>query len=415
MARILAVLAPVTLAGAWLLLTADRDGSDWRLFFGLWRTRDALVAAGLVVLAGGAACALVSRRAARGYAYILFLAGASLVLLEVVGFLGLVSYAPRFGNLRDLPTNDLGARRAPHLDVRGETFQDTATAWGLAHEPIPFHYRTDRYGFRNPSDPGRADVYLLGDSIVVAGLVPFEQTLTARLERETGLSLMNVALVGIGPQEEHALFRDADLPVRGGVVLQLLFEGNDLRDSARLRQAEERTVLLATRARSFSQNVVLAVQRRTQPVVGLARRRTCEIDGQVYTFRWTDGAFRGLEGEQAIVLRAVEEFRDEIEAAGGRFGVVFVPAKLRVLGPVCARWPAESDLRDVIDANPLRQTVQTWSREHGVPLVDLTDPLRASARDGGIPWFWGDTHWNEIGHAVAARALASSPLLAAMR
>jgi hypothetical protein len=41
-----------------------------------------------------------------------------------------------------------------------------------------------------------------------------------------------------------------------------------------------------------------------------------------------------------------------------------------------------------------------------VPYIDLTEPLRASARAGAIPWFQADTHWNSIGHRVAAEALA---------
>ena len=43
-----------------------------------------------------------------------------------------------------------------------------------------------------------------------------------------------------------------------------------------------------------------------------------------------------------------------------------------------------------------------------ISLVDLTAPLQRSAREGAIPWFWGDTHWNAIGHVVAAQAIAEA-------
>ena len=43
--------------------------------------------------------------------------------------------------------------------------------------------------------------------------------------------------------------------------------------------------------------------------------------------------------------------------------------------------------------------------------MDLTQPLCESATNGLIPWFPGDTHWNSIGHNVAADTLiAWSPV-----
>jgi hypothetical protein len=159
--------------------------------------------------------------------------------------------------------------------------------------------------------------------------------------------------------------------------------------------------------RSFANNALVALQRWTQPVVGLARTRTCTIDGQLYTFRWTAEAHRGREAETRQVLAALEGFAGEVARAGGRYAVVFAPSKLRVLGPLCS-FPPGSTLRDPAHLGTLREAATEWAHRTGIPLVDVTAPLQAAARDGAIPWFWGDTHWNARGHEAVAAALAES-------
>jgi hypothetical protein len=411
-APLLGALACAAAAAAVLWVGAEPGGSDGRLFFGLWRTRHLGVAGGLAGLGLALACAWISRRALFAFASAALLAGVTGAILEAAGQLGLVDYAALLGNRAELQSNAVGSEPQPHLDVEGVTFQDTATAWGLASDPVPFRYRTDARGFRNAHDRDAGDVYLLGDSVVVAGLVPFDETLTARLEAALDRPVVNVALIGIGPERQHALFREAGLPVERRLVLQLLFEGNDLIDPAPGEAAPEPGLGERLRRRSFTAQLVLAAQRWTQPVVGLARRRTCRIAGRDYAFHWAFQSWAGLEHRQAPVLEAMARFGREVEAAGGRYGVVFVPSKLRVLGPACERWPAGSDLVDAWDANPLRATAHAWAESQGIALVDLTGPLRAAARAGRVPWFWGDTHWNATGHAVAARALLASPVLA---
>lgn len=413
------LMAVALLAGAVavlvLVLGADPGGSDDRQLFGLWRTRFAALAAVLLLGSVGAFIAGAARGSLPAFLGLLLIGGATLLLMEAAGQVGLISYAETLGNLRYLPTNELGAAPQPHVEASGETFQDTALGWGIAHDPLPFSYRTDQRGFRNAVDREEAAVYLLGDSIVVAGLVPFERTVTARLEAALAAPVMNVALVGIGTGEEHDLFRAAGLRLDGRLVLQFLFEGNDLKDAARAAGADATPRSSEWKRRSFVRNAELALQRWTQPVVGLAARRTCEIDGRSYLFRWTWSSFLRVEDQQAPIHAGIAAFAEEVRAAGGRYALVFVPAKLRVLGPVCDRWPETSDLRDAIDRNPLRDSTRAFCAASGLTCIDLTDPLREAARSGEIPWFWGDTHWNETGHRVAAEALLDSPALAGWR
>ncbi len=203
-------LALVALAVLALAATADAAPTATRKLFGIWRTHDLLLAGGLVVSAGALLAATLSRHALFGYVAIWVCAAGILVLLEVAGAAGVVSWRELLAPSR----STLGTKRVPLLDIDGVTFQETAPQWGLPSDPIRLRYRTDRYGFRNEIDRAAADIYLLGDSILVAALVPFAETITARLEAAIGRSVMQVALIGVVPQEAHQFFRDAGVEVR---------------------------------------------------------------------------------------------------------------------------------------------------------------------------------------------------------
>jgi hypothetical protein len=405
----LLIVVGLTLIGLAILaafISADPTPTtaSTRRLFGLWRARHTVLVGALLVVAVGFLLAAIGRAALMP-----FLAGGLgtlgvYLLLELAGMTGLVSWpsllAPRATEL-----GALGTKRAPHLDVRGTTLQDLAASWGLRSEPVPFRYRTDRYGLRNEPDRQEADIYLIGDSILVAALVPFEQTVTARVERILRRPVMQVALIGLGPQEEHQLFRDTQLDVRGKSIIQFVFEGNDLLDSRRFRQPVSNAPDEWRKGGSLVNQIWRILATVTQPTLGISALRSCTISGQTFAFGWMRESFAGLEGESEFITDALQHFADEVRARGGEFAVAFVPTKLRVLGPSCS-LPKVSDLTDLsVHLGPLRAHVLAWSKASGVKVLDLTEPLQAATGKGRIPWFWGDTHWNAAGHEAAAQAL----------
>jgi hypothetical protein len=350
-----------------------------------------------------------------GLAYGVYAVTAAWLLLELAGVLGLVSYKDWLAGPSKF---SMGFTLAPDRDERGETYQDTAYTWGLDTDPIPFHFRTDGHGLRNAEDRSEADVYLLGDSIVVGALVPFEETVTAKLEGALALDVMNVALLSIGPQQQHHVFRELGLPVDGRVVVQFIFEGNDQKDSHNYRVKQDgrpgekkaRGTAEKLWRRSLVRNLLdlLALEQRN--FREMAEKRTCRIDGQLHTFHYGRLQVRDFDDEIDHITADLEAFSEEVSAQGGRYLVAFVPTKLRVLEDLC-EFPDESDLPSE-HFGPLREAlVGEWSQRSGIPVLDLTPALQAAARSGRIPWFWGDTHWNEEGHQVASRALASWPAL----
>ena len=54
-----------------------------------------------------------------------------------------------------------------------------------------------------------------------------------------------------------------------------------------------------------------------------------------------------------------------------------------------------------------------WAAEQGIPYVDTTPSLAAVVARGEHPYFVDDVHWNALGHATAADAIAAK--LAATR
>ena len=96
--------------------------------------------------------------------------------------------------------------------------------------------RTDRYGFRIGQagrSPAEFNVLLLGDSLMEAIQVEYEDSLAGLLELqlaerlETGVAVWNTAVAGWGPSQYLIQARDALALRQFDLVLVCLFLGND--------------------------------------------------------------------------------------------------------------------------------------------------------------------------------------------
>ena len=279
--------------------------------------------------------------------------------------------------------------------------------WGFPSRSHPFHYVTDRRGFRNEKDRTGADIYLLGDSILVAAALPFGETVCGRLESSTGLEVVNIALIGISLQEARDLLMKSKVPIENRLVLQCVFEGNDLLDSATYRREGEGSV--ETQSRSLIEHLVVALQRMTDSRKLRASRLIATYDGNDALFLWDRRSFAGLEAEWKPVTDTLAEVRQYVEQKGGTYAIVFVPSKIRVLGRFCT-WPANSTAYES-HIGPMRDWLLEWCAETRTPLVDATPAMVEVAKGGRSPWFLGDTHPNGDGHAAMTTVILESEIL----
>jgi hypothetical protein len=406
-ASIGSVLLGLACATLYLSAEATSQGDPLRLF-GLWRLRHVVLFLFLVAVSLFLLLYAISRAATVYFAIIAMTATMLFFVLEVAGRAGIVDWnnllSPKAGDL-----DDLGTKAISYRSAEGVTYQDTAFLLGLDSTAIPFEFNADRHGFRNIEDRKAADIILLGDSMLVGALVAADMITSARLDALLPASVMQVALIGIGVQEQHQLLRDSEIDVSGRTVVQFVFEGNDLLDSRSYRLSSEASSYdpSGSFALSMWNLATLATGRSDEP----SDFDSCTIDDRLYTFLWTDRSFLDHEDEIGYVTDALHTFADEVQQRGGRFLVVFVPTKFRVLADLCS-FPEGSRVEDVSQhLTPLREQLDAWAKTAGIRLFDLTVPLQKSAREGSIPWFWGDTHWNEVGHEVTARSLAQWSVL----
>lgn len=382
----------------WLALTRSLPPEQDRNFFGHWRTSSILVAAALLGAAGAATLAAYTRRGLFAYLLGTLLAAAVLALLELGTILG-VNYGPLFGHSTGAA---FGSDPVPNVDLTGVTYQDLAHGWNLPTEPIPFHFRSDRHGFRNEIDRDAADIYVLGDSVVVAALLPFAETMTGRLEKTLGRPVMNIALIGIGPERELELLRQSAVPLDRRLVLHVITEANDIGDSHSYRNPGQGQPWDSGVNRSFTKHLIVWLQEQLQPVPYQAARGTGWIGNDSYLFHWVGDNINAHAADLPLTLAAFTATRDWVRAAGGTYATVLMPSKYRVLHESC-RWPPGSPLADPSPhLSPLREGITKWALAHGVPHLDLTDAMQLAARQGRIPYFAGDTHPNRLGHEIAA-------------
>ena len=304
----------------------------------------------------------------------------------------------------------LGAERLPNVNIRGKTPPDIAFAWGLPLTEYDFHYQTNAWGFRNPPDLQDADLICVGDSLLVAIQHPYVATIPGLLAKSLARPTGNVSLIAKSIQEMQQVFRDLDLDLEGRVVLQFVCEDNDLGDSLGLATKDARHQLSVWQRTLLYRSILLA-QKVTQPEVAQASRRQGSYAEGPVSFFFHHQSSPELDAQVPVVLDELRSFARYVTDRGGAFGVVLIPAKLRVLGAQC-QLPADFEFAPVTDfVSPLPTALAVFAKREGVPYLSAEPALTQLAQQGELPWIRDDTHLSAAGHRVVADALAKWPWL----
>lgn len=106
-------------------------------------------------------------------------------------------------------------------------------------------HETDKYGFRNSEDKDRADILLLGDSFIYGHGLDYNKTVGHLLEKDTGLSVMNMARQGDTVYQEMYLLNKYGFNFQPKYVFYFFFL-NDVEDIKLLLTEEEMETFMQT-------------------------------------------------------------------------------------------------------------------------------------------------------------------------
>lgn len=326
-----------------------------------------------------------------------------------------------------------------------------------------FSYRTNSLGFRSPElpaqgelpPPGTSRVLFIADSfgdgwgVRPEALIPFhcQAELSARgYPTET----YNLSYSAIGTAQELLLFRRHGVNAHADVVVLALFEGNDIVDNtpellgqtAVTAGAYVRPFLLADGEgglETFWLNPWRAWLRRSSRIYQLLEVRLLRMGliadpergdmGLSPAQRIAAGHLpnRSLEillpptpgSPWATGWKRTEDilrvFRREVEAAGARFVLASIPARLQVQADAMTfaldeelRSKARPTLDECVDWNLPEKRLGAFAAAEGITFVPFLDTLRAATAATGRSAYRYDGHLNARGHRLAGTRLADT-------
>ncbi len=270
---------------------------------------------------------------------------------------------------------------------------------------------TDKHGFPNRGEwPSRADMVILGDSLVMGEGTGLQDGFVELFARETSAAVVNLGVAGAGPERQRLIYTKYGESLRPRLVMSFLFLAADITNDEHFRawkaqapDADYNTYRLSYTARqdrrpSIHPGRLLARSRLLDVLSSLVASDSGEKaragDGQeVYLDRRATAflAHRPSETDERVrqFVDAVSGIQETVTRGGAQFLVVLIPSKEEVLGKTTA----------------LPEAIKPRLSGRGISFIDLQDPLVQASRTHS-PYFKRDIHLNEFGNKVVARFLA---------
>lgn len=326
-------------------------------------------------------------------------------------------------------------RYAPGVDFTGPAYGDLAALSGRVslREPRRIRFRTDSYGFRNdPAALTNAEFSLLvlADSVGVGNGVDQDKTWASLLRTRYGHRVYNLSQVG--NIRTHVLNLQMEEPrlrlATNAVCLLVVFSGNDLEEDpygkysgplllsqVRVNSARQ---AFSQRWRSFRNRSSIG------RLFGMLRAPVRPMASRVVTFTNAPGIAFYQEhllaaGRTPDDIRAHANFAsfraslDALRVLCGRKGctlaICHMPTKEEVYPWIVGNRPMTSS---PYAPSGLETVLREYGASNGIAYCDLGPPLSAKARelwrepDPRLVYWRDDTHLNDTGNDVAARALS---------
>lgn len=312
-----------------------------------------------------------------------------------------------------------------------------------------------------PKPPGELRIAILGDSCAEAIQVPAEETFWARLEEELAASCpalagpqgkrevqtVNFGVSGYGTAQELLTLRHEVWDYQPDLVLLAFYPGNDVRNNYRPLEQDPARPYFELKGgalalddsfqdtqgyrfrRSAPARFLYAIFNRSR-LLQLAKQGKSAVDGWV-------GARRARRQEKGAALQELgldnavyappstpewqeawrvteallRAMRDESKARGVPFAVASLSTGMQV-HPDPAVREAFQEKMEVPGLFYPDDRVRAFGAAEGIPVLDLGRPLQAYAvrekvfLHGFENTAPGEGHWNQRGHAQAAKEMA---------
>jgi hypothetical protein len=334
------------------------------------------------------------------------------------------SYRPQEVFLEERPEVPLVFRYAKNVNYEGRSYGDLSAISGHKEwrEYRDIKFVTDGFGFRNVlpqsgEQAGGFDLILLGDSFAEGVGTSQRNTWSDILSRNYGIATCNLSVSGAGPWHEYmnlSLEMDRLKTHEGTVLLWAIFAGNDLDDyygPLDLARSPRRSPA-AIFARAFQ------TFRHRSPLAQILFRITGKqilarefLEGRKLLFyapyalrkdRTLDDVRR--HSNYKNLKATVSAVGKLAEAKRMTMAITLVPSKEEVYSWVLDRsqpWSTNDS------PSGFSLALEELSEQAGIHYFDMKPYLIAAAREafeenGVLLWWHDDSHWNNLGHQVAA-------------
>ena len=374
---------------------------------------------------------------------LLFTAGVFVALLVCEGALRIVDFSfPSFY----LPDDRLGMRLRPNAE-------------GWFRSEGEAYVKVNSAGFRDrerslTKPPGTFRIVVLGDSMIEALQVDFDETFTAILEQQLNacgafggkkVEVLNLGVSGYGTAQQLLTFRHFGSKYSPDLVLVAFFAGNDVRNNSRSLEPEtvrpfftlrgdklvedrtfaespefqRRTNLLRTvleplrvlrvvQAAYFIKDQLLLRESAAPEARVAGQRAEAGLDDAVYaepaTPKWREA--------WTVTERLFAQLRDEVQASGAKLTILSLSSGIQVHPDpdLRAKFVRANGIADIFYPNRRGEKVAAQLEVQSILLGPVFQDTaeREKIYFHGFPnTRMGTGHWNEAGNRMASEVVAS--------
>jgi hypothetical protein len=369
-------------------------------------------------------------RGARGV--VLSIAGVllALALLEVPALLKLVDYRETGWLSINRFDPELLFIRRPYATTNGTSKGGSFAAIYRvpASDLSTYHWavRYDHNGFRNATDLQSADIAVIGGSYVEATTIDRTQLMTSILGQQQNAVVANFGQNAYAPQQELIVLRRFALPLKPKTVLWLFTDFNDIRQVPVFDSQMRSTSGLRTLVKSsFTANALkqlasvgygsvtsldrILYPENPRPALNRSGLLPNTRSGPVRMYflhpslPLDTGQISALDES----VRTIEEADRLCAARGARLVVVFIPDQFRVFHSFIQTTPGSELEHWRVNDAPARLEQGLHEVSPDVGFLDLTPEMVSAVKNGDVPYFTDDNHWNPEGQRLAAEAIDS--------